>query len=87
MRSGGHCEGRPTFSTALMSFFLNRSIDNSFPDIDECELGKCDFETSTCMNLVGSYYCECLDGNYRETNFSCLGEPAFMPCFRSAKGI
>lgn len=41
-----------------------------FPDIDECAVdpSKCSTEHEKCVNTVGSYSCECVDGYKRENN-------------------
>lgn len=45
----------------------------SFIDIDECETNEhnCD-PNARCINSVGSYYCECIEG-YHGTGTKCEG--------------
>ena len=43
-----------------------------FTDINECDMeGTCD---QTCVNTVGSYYCQCLPGYIQFGHTHCAGE-------------
>jgi len=42
-------------------------------DADECQAGVCDRKTSTCINTVGSYKCQCNIG-FRFERDRCRGQ-------------
>ena len=44
-------------------------------DIDECTAGqdKCDSFSTYCVNVPGSYKCECRNGFEQDTPFKCKG--------------
>ena len=48
-------------------FGKRNSVSNICDDIDECSNKTiCNYDTSRCLNNIGSYECICLDGYYKE---------------------
>ena len=49
-------------------------------DIDECIEGShdCDSSTEMCVNLVGSYSCQCVDG-FQLNGQTCEGKKHLLP--------
>lgn len=45
-----------------------------FADVNECKTVTC-IKYSKCVNIPGSYYCNCTDGyEYNEMNDTCVGK-------------
>ena len=65
------CEG--DYDNKLRTLYSNEVVWFFHSDIDECERGLagCDHN---CNNIVGSYFCTCMDGYELESdNHTCTG--------------
>ena len=67
-------EQRTSYSIIILLCLSDTDECNAASDIDECytPLNVCS-EHATCMNLPGSYLCQC-DVGYRGNGTSCIGK-------------
>ena len=56
---------------------------NFISDIDECELNyinRCGRKAEVlCINTIGSYTCDCIEGYILQDNITCIGKKNISP--------